>query len=109
MRKELAAIQVLVVELVYFSDKGLLKLAEDLKRGGMLDTNSWAFCPLSYRRGHRGSVSRDSLERSRNAFTEWWDSGFMWKRVGHKSRLVLSYVEKEIQKRGPHLSYVLKK
>ena len=63
-------------ELADFSYDGLVQLAEDLARSGVV-RGSWGGCVISYKRGAPGSARRDRLGRARNAFTILWDNGWL--------------------------------
>lgn len=83
-------------ELGEFSHDGLVQLAEDLDRGGVV-RGSWAGCVISYKRGGAGSSRRDRHGRARNAFTILWDNG----RITDEE--VRAAVEMELERRRVRL------
>jgi hypothetical protein len=87
------AVGELEAELEEFSHDGLVKLRDDLGRGGVM-RGSWSGCVISYKGGAPGSARRDRLGRARNAFTVLWDSGWL------TDEEVASRVELELGRRA---------
>lgn len=98
-----AALKCLRRELRAFSREGLRSLHQDLILGredkySLPARRSWAGCPLSYRRGERGSADRDSLGAVANDFTLAWD-GYEPDGEYLDEMLVIEAVEAELERR----------
>lgn len=77
------ALEELREELREFCDEGLAQLAADLANKTVM-RGSWGNmragtkgCPLSYVAGHAASCDYDRNGDRANAFTAWWDNGFL--------------------------------
>ena len=83
------AVEVLKKNLRGFSFDGLTELEKDLENDAV-NFGTWDGCVLSYRRGERGTTRRDCDGKARNAFTIFWDHGWI------KREDVLDAVRQEI-------------